>query len=269
MKRTTFCFVIIGFLLIICSGGVAFAQSSTNSDISGYFVNVNGQSTGPYDNYGLKQLISQGQLTKSSLVLKEGMPSWVVAGAVEEMAPLFSSVTPPPLQSAQTPPPLQSSQTPPPVSNQDPQASVPPEILYDENYPNFTSGQRWGTFGLNLALPGLGSFVIMHDKKGGRVNMGLGFTGYGLFIVSYIFLANSYDVKTKETDMGNFYAGVACIALGSGFEVATLIHNIVRSSRYNRPPQAISLVDPNHWQIAVIPGRSGIEAVSLSYKMEF
>jgi len=59
-------------------------------DISGYFVVVNGLQTGPYDAAGLRALISQKQLTKNSLVWKEGMPNWMIAGAVEELTPLFS-----------------------------------------------------------------------------------------------------------------------------------------------------------------------------------
>jgi hypothetical protein len=60
-------------------------------NISGYFVVVNGLQTGPYDESGLRILISQKQLTKDSLVWKEGMSNWIVAGAVEELTPLFST----------------------------------------------------------------------------------------------------------------------------------------------------------------------------------
>jgi hypothetical protein len=60
-------------------------------NISGYFVVVNGLQTGPYDESGLRILISQKQLTKNSLVWKEGMSSWIIAGAVEELTPLFST----------------------------------------------------------------------------------------------------------------------------------------------------------------------------------
>jgi len=62
-------------------------------NIFGYFVVVNGMQTGPYDQSGLRALISQKQLTKNSLVWKEGMSSWIVAGAVEELAPLFSATS--------------------------------------------------------------------------------------------------------------------------------------------------------------------------------
>jgi hypothetical protein len=79
------------------SAGTAPALSPVAStgyvepDLSGYFVVVNGLQTGPYDTSSLRALISQKQLTKNSLVWKEGMLNWIVAGAVEELAPLFST----------------------------------------------------------------------------------------------------------------------------------------------------------------------------------
>jgi len=84
----------------------AIGTGSVNLNISGYFVGVNGLQTGPYDTNGLQTLISQGQLTRNSLVWKEGMSNWIVAGAVEELAPLFSTGVPPPLPLSQSPPPI-------------------------------------------------------------------------------------------------------------------------------------------------------------------
>jgi len=77
----------IGILLIIGTGGFAFAQAEPN--LTGYFVAVNGQQTGPYDTAGLTELIARGQLTRDTLVWREGMPVWVAAGTIEELLSLF------------------------------------------------------------------------------------------------------------------------------------------------------------------------------------
>jgi hypothetical protein len=84
------------------------AQTTPPPILAGYFVAVNGQQTGPYDASGLRQLIDRGQLTRDSLVWKEGMLNWVAAGTVAELAPLFASI----------PPPLPTNQQPPPVPDQ-------------------------------------------------------------------------------------------------------------------------------------------------------
>jgi membrane protease subunit (stomatin/prohibitin family) len=60
-----------------------------------YFVAVNGAQQGPYNPAALQQLISQGMLTRESLVWKQGMPGWTKAGDVPDVAALFNSVPPP------------------------------------------------------------------------------------------------------------------------------------------------------------------------------
>jgi len=61
----------------------------TYTNISGYFVDVNRVPTGPLYANELRRLIYRGQLTRNTLVWKDGMPDWAVAGTVEELAPLF------------------------------------------------------------------------------------------------------------------------------------------------------------------------------------
>ena len=172
--------LIIIIMMIIGTGGVIVAQTSADYYISGYFVSVYGQATGPYDEFGLKQLVIQGHLNKDSLVWKEGMLNWVIAGTVEELSPLLSFAIPPPL-------PL--SQLPPPIPNQ-----VPPAAPAKDSYQNFNIGHRWATFGLNYLLPGLGSLVIMRDFAGAGVNMGLGLASIILFSVGSVLIADSYDI---------------------------------------------------------------------------
>ncbi len=62
---------------------------------SAYFVAVNGQQSGPFDMNTLSTMVANGQLTKDSLVWKQGMPSWAAAGTVQELSALFGAVPPP------------------------------------------------------------------------------------------------------------------------------------------------------------------------------
>jgi membrane protease subunit (stomatin/prohibitin family) len=60
-----------------------------------YFVAVNGQQSGPYDLHTLSQMASQNQITKESLVWKEGMTAWNAAGSQPDLSGIFGSVPPP------------------------------------------------------------------------------------------------------------------------------------------------------------------------------
>jgi membrane protease subunit (stomatin/prohibitin family) len=59
------------------------------------FVAVNGQQTGPFDQPALQQMAQSGQLTRDSLVWKQGMTSWGPAGQVPELSAVFGTVPPP------------------------------------------------------------------------------------------------------------------------------------------------------------------------------
>ena len=59
------------------------------------FVAVNGQQTGPFDMAALQQMAQSGQLTRGSLVWRQGMDAWSAASSVEEMAAVFGAVPPP------------------------------------------------------------------------------------------------------------------------------------------------------------------------------
>jgi membrane protease subunit (stomatin/prohibitin family) len=60
-----------------------------------FHVAVNGAQAGPFDMNALQQQAASGQLTRASLVWKNGMPQWMKAGDVAELAPLFANVPPP------------------------------------------------------------------------------------------------------------------------------------------------------------------------------
>ncbi len=56
---------------------------------------INGTQSGPFDLNTLKQMATSGQLTKESLVWREGMANWTAAGEVNEVSGVFGSVPPP------------------------------------------------------------------------------------------------------------------------------------------------------------------------------
>ena len=62
---------------------------------STFFVAVNGQQSGPFDMNALSSMVAKGQLTKDTLVWKQGMPAWAAAGTVQELSSLFGAVPPP------------------------------------------------------------------------------------------------------------------------------------------------------------------------------
>ena len=64
-----------------------------------FFVAVNGQQSGPFDMATLQQMAQTGQLTRDSLVWKQGMAAWAAAGQVAELSVAFG-VVPPPIQPA-------------------------------------------------------------------------------------------------------------------------------------------------------------------------
>jgi membrane protease subunit (stomatin/prohibitin family) len=60
-----------------------------------YFVAVNGQQSGPYNEQQLMQMAQSGQLTRESLIWKNGMAGWLAAGQVADVSGVFGSVPPP------------------------------------------------------------------------------------------------------------------------------------------------------------------------------
>ncbi|PLX06068.1 MAG: antifreeze protein [Marinilabiliales bacterium] len=60
-----------------------------------FFAVINGQQSGPYDINTLKQMASQGTLTKETLVWRDGMANWSAAGQVPEMSQVFGATPPP------------------------------------------------------------------------------------------------------------------------------------------------------------------------------
>lgn len=64
-----------------------------------FYVAINGQQSGPFEMVILQQMAQSGQLTRDSLVWKQGMAAWDAAGQVAELSGVFGAV-PPPIPSA-------------------------------------------------------------------------------------------------------------------------------------------------------------------------
>lgn len=76
-------------------GGGAAAAPPPIPQESSYHVAVNGAQTGPFTVSQLTQQAASGQLTRESLVWKQGMTAWTTAGEVPELSSVFGSVPPP------------------------------------------------------------------------------------------------------------------------------------------------------------------------------
>lgn len=61
-----------------------------------YMVAINGQQYGPYNMQQMQQMAQSNQINAQVLVWAQGMPQWVTAGSVPELAQLFAT-TPPPM----------------------------------------------------------------------------------------------------------------------------------------------------------------------------
>jgi len=60
-----------------------------------YFVALNGQQAGPFAMNVLKEMVLKNELTRETLVWKQGMSNWTAAGEVNDLSALFGSVPPP------------------------------------------------------------------------------------------------------------------------------------------------------------------------------
>lgn len=70
-------------------------QNVTPPPLTQFYIAVNGQQTGPFAEQQLTQMIQNGQLTKDTMVWKNGMAAWTAASQVPEVAKLFTQAPPP------------------------------------------------------------------------------------------------------------------------------------------------------------------------------
>ena len=199
----------------------------------------------------------------------------------QDLADLYSSLgvgSSPPASSTATvrQSPQQQQQARP---QPQPQQSQPRQIqswVHQHEYRNFTTGERWATFGLNYLIPGLGSGVIMKDIKGTVTQIALGVTGTIIYIYGFL----EYDAWNRSY-AGRMYFGndrpppqpeINMNLMGTGMVLmaSNFVFNIVRSSSYDRPTPKITAIDiPGDFNIAVIPDRHGALTTALTYKLEF
>ena len=64
-----------------------------------FYVALGGTQAGPFGMDALRGHATGGQLTRETLVWKQGMANWTPAGEVAELQPLFAPAGPPPLPS--------------------------------------------------------------------------------------------------------------------------------------------------------------------------
>ena len=139
-------------------------------------------------------------------------------------------------------------------------------------YQDFTSAQRFGTWAINqFILPGLGSFIIMKDRNGGLFQLFFGGAGVALIIGGYAKGLTTYEVgEWGEPVEKENKSAKAMVVIGYMFGITCELYNIVRSANYHKPNyRTSSIIDPGAWNIGVLPGKDGIEQVSLSYTMRY
>ena len=75
-------------------GGAGMAPPPLPGTIS-YFAAVGGQQAGPFDMQTLQSKVSSGEIGRTTLVWKQGMPQWTAAEQVVELSKLFVNLPPP------------------------------------------------------------------------------------------------------------------------------------------------------------------------------
>ena len=240
---------IISILLMVGTAGLAFAQ--TAPPLSGFFVSINMQPAGPFDTAGLQGLIYNGQLTRNTLVWREGMVNWVPAGTVAELAPLFPA-TPPPLAAA--PPPLH------------------------QPAPHAGQGEPWGghpaVAGLVNTIFGIWSFTN-DDFAGGLLTVGLQLGGAAVTAVAW-------NMFPRTWQMGQGWrrstAGVVMAYAGNAMSVAGTVYGFFRGfTQYNTQmarargfAEAINDNPLNNISVAAFPTSDGKRVVwGLNYSISF
>ncbi len=56
---------------------------------------INGQQAGPFDLNTLNAMVQQNQISRETLVWRQGMPTWIAAGQISELTQIFGAVPPP------------------------------------------------------------------------------------------------------------------------------------------------------------------------------
>jgi hypothetical protein len=121
-----------------------------------------------------------------------------------------------------------------------------------DDYENFTTGRRWGTWALNaFTISGLGSWTLMGDVLGGFVHLGLD--------IAAILTISEEEVCSGE----GYYYGPSCsyepdYAYFTIFFLSGAAWNIYRSITYDKPkPKNAALSKYGNFNMAVLPTKNG------------
>jgi hypothetical protein len=136
-----------------------------------------------------------------------------------------------------------------------------------DGYENFTTGQRWGTWGLNLILPGVGSLLIMNDFKGAVTQWILLGGGYALMLTGMETVEDCYgsyysycDERDELTTLGYF---------GAIMVISDFVYNIYRSASYDKPYPKTAYGKYEGFNLAVMPNRRGNLMPAVTYNKMF
>ena len=123
-----------------------------------------------------------------------------------------------------------------------------------EEHENFTTRQRFGTWGLNTIVPGLGSIVIMEDWVGARNQWVL--FGIGAGSLWLLAAKGGVDTGPSSFDIG----GAILFVVGPVYLGKYFVYNITRSIYYNKPQNTNDYKDFTNGQrlgtmvLNIIPG---------------
>jgi hypothetical protein len=77
------------------AGGAVASGPPPVPQPAGFFVVINGAQSGPLGMNDLSAKIAGGQLTRQTLVWKQGMAAWSPAESVTDLAEIFAAAPPP------------------------------------------------------------------------------------------------------------------------------------------------------------------------------
>jgi hypothetical protein len=133
-----------------------------------------------------------------------------------------------------------------------------PVVIDIDKSMDFTTGERWGTWALNV-VPGLGSAVIMKDTKGAIINAAMGVGGGALALGGAWGIPFGFGIQTVQVTTGiTMWLGVASA------------WNIYRSATYHHPDSRQIAANPLQGvNVAVLPDQDGNIKSYVAYRMEF
>jgi len=193
-----------------------------------------------------------GNLVGSSDLISAGNIEELVKGASSVCADMYRTFIN--LQNSKT----QTKQKPPVNVKQKKAAPAtamaqPQTYSQQQPYQNFTSAERWRTFGLNF-IPGLGSFAIMKDKEAGFIQVGAAITGTACLLIASVDWESGGQPKEFADLLSSTYTVMGYAVFAGG----CLILNVARSLTYKKPLPKTALNEaPDGFSIAVMPDRNG------------